>query len=447
MAYRLFSKILQWIAGVLIGTGAVLVLPMVTRVGDVGTDEQPWSVGSSCTPANACITSQDDRSRHENLLEYLRALVRKGDLPAAAAATSHCSLLSFYSATAGVRRRWGSRNATALDFWHLGSNTKSMTATVLAMLIQDGLLGWDSTLGELLPDIKMLPQYITVNISDLTSHHSGLTDDHITSVLARSYAWNATEGRQQVSTVALAHPSTSTRGNFSYSNVNYVLGGLVIDRLAGTTAEQAFVDRIFTPLALKDPGFGPLPEGSFSTTCQPWPHLAFSRRFGRLFGAIPFFGMVKYRDSPPALNTAGRVHMRMWQYVAYLSEILSGAQGREMRQLGLTTENAETLNTPVGIPDASGCRRTFGGWRRCEDDDNRGFVLMHDGSNTRYYAHAVVDPAANRTYAAFTNRGDDTAKEEMHTLMDWMRKGMYWLDDAEEQDSNRTTQDPLIEEL
>jgi hypothetical protein len=184
------------------------------------------------------------------------------------------------------------------------------------------------------------------------------------------------------------------------------------------------------------------------STCSPWPHIVLP---GSLGGPIPYYGAMKYRDNPPVFNTAGRAHMRGWQYAAYLSAVLRASQGRAVTQLGLSEDSAASLNTAVGVSDDMGCRRTYGGWRRCEEDDSGDFILTHDGSNTKYYAHAVIDPSSNQTYAAFTNRGDDAAMWEMRSLVQWIRDGMY-LDHSRrasgDQHSNTTTTNQLwIEEL
>src|SRR6185503_12429489 len=50
---------------------------------------------------------------------------------------------------AGVRKRGTAERITLEDRFHLGSCTKSMTATLVAMLVEDGKLNWTTTLGEL----------------------------------------------------------------------------------------------------------------------------------------------------------------------------------------------------------------------------------------------------------------------------------------------------------
>src|SRR4030095_15378013 len=55
-------------------------------------------------------------------------------------------------AAAGVRKRGTAERITIADRFHLGSCTKAMTATLVAMLVEDGKLNWTTTLGELFAD-------------------------------------------------------------------------------------------------------------------------------------------------------------------------------------------------------------------------------------------------------------------------------------------------------
>ena len=55
------------------------------------------------------------------------------------------------SAVAGVRVRGGEEKATLEDYWHLGSCTKAMTATLAGRLVEQGKIKWESTIEDVLP--------------------------------------------------------------------------------------------------------------------------------------------------------------------------------------------------------------------------------------------------------------------------------------------------------
>lgn len=62
------------------------------------------------------------------------------------------------------------------DAWHIGSNTKSMTALLYARLVEDGLASWGATVSDLFPDFadEIDPAWSEITIEDLFAHRSGL---------------------------------------------------------------------------------------------------------------------------------------------------------------------------------------------------------------------------------------------------------------------------------
>src|SRR2546421_79764 len=84
------------------------------------------------------------------LLEPIR---QKHDLPALAAAVVHADGRAVVGAT-GFRKYGDPARVTAEDQFHIGSCTKSMTATLIGMLVEEGKLRWDLTLAEAFPELK-----------------------------------------------------------------------------------------------------------------------------------------------------------------------------------------------------------------------------------------------------------------------------------------------------
>ena len=79
-------------------------------------------------------------------------------------------------AAAGVRK-WGDPTPiTTNDVFHIGSCTKSMTATLAAMFIEQGKLRWDTTIAEMFPELKgkMDKRYETVTVEQLLHHRGGV---------------------------------------------------------------------------------------------------------------------------------------------------------------------------------------------------------------------------------------------------------------------------------
>src|SRR5882757_9429389 len=79
----------------------------------------------------------------------------------------------------GVRKRGSAEHITLDDQFHLGSCTKAMTATLVAMLVEEGRLNWTTTLGELFADTvrPMHPVWEKVTLRQVLAHRSGLPMD------------------------------------------------------------------------------------------------------------------------------------------------------------------------------------------------------------------------------------------------------------------------------
>jgi CubicO group peptidase (beta-lactamase class C family) len=80
---------------------------------------------------------------------------------------------------AGVRKRGSGERITFEDRFHLGSCTKAMTATLVAMLVEEGKLNWTTTLRELFADTvkPMHPAWEKVTVRQVLAHRSGLCLD------------------------------------------------------------------------------------------------------------------------------------------------------------------------------------------------------------------------------------------------------------------------------
>jgi CubicO group peptidase (beta-lactamase class C family) len=76
----------------------------------------------------------------------------------------------------GVRRSGAPDLVTPADRFHIGSDAKAMTATMLATLVEKGKLGWDTTPSAVFPEAKdrILPDYRDVTLTDLLAHRAGL---------------------------------------------------------------------------------------------------------------------------------------------------------------------------------------------------------------------------------------------------------------------------------
>jgi D-alanyl-D-alanine carboxypeptidase len=129
--------------------------------------------------------------------------------------------------------------------WQIGSITKSFTAAALLQLQSEGKLDLDDTLGTWLPEYPAWKDVTIRRLLDMTSGIPGYdnADAMIASVAANGLGRHFSPA-VLAGFVDPAYPGApaATTG-YDYSNTNYILAGMVIERAAGRTVEDTFAER------------------------------------------------------------------------------------------------------------------------------------------------------------------------------------------------------------
>src|ERR1700722_12841065 len=101
----------------------------------------------------------------EAVTQLLKPIRQKFNVPAMAVAVVTSDGIKFVGAV-GVRKRGTEISVTLDDLWHLGSDGKAMTSTLIARLVERGHLKWDATLAEIFPDLalQMNPEFQKVTL-------------------------------------------------------------------------------------------------------------------------------------------------------------------------------------------------------------------------------------------------------------------------------------------
>jgi CubicO group peptidase (beta-lactamase class C family) len=296
-------------------------------------------------------------------------------------------------AVVGRRRVDQPAAASVDDKWHLGSNTKPMTATLVAVMVESGAVAWATPLAEIFPDLagRMAVPYRTVTMQTLLGHRGGTPPDFPGDIWHQLWKPGvAHEQRTWAVQEILARPG-SEPGKFVYSNVGYVVVGAALERLTGTTWEDLMAGRVFAPLRMASAGVGPPADGD---PLQPWGHTR-----GWLGGVRPVPPQPR-GDNPPAFGPAGRVHCSLNDWCRFLAAHLD--RGRGSRPL-LSAASFEKLHTRP--PDGEYAL----GWNVLDRQWAGGLALNHGGSNTTFFASAWLAPGRDHGQVVVTNRGDARA--------------------------------------
>lgn len=328
----------------------------------------------------------------EQIRAILVRVAQEKDVPALGAAVVKRDEVIL--AVTGVRKRGTAAAVTPADCWHLGSNTKAMTAYLLARLIEQQRLNYDATLATLLPDMKdeLHNGYRDTTLAELLRHRSGLPANlgGLGGWFRISPTLPLRQQRAQVLQEVLRAAPEKPRGQFEYSNVGYVVAGHLAERVANSTWEDLLRREMFEPLQMTTAGFGP--PGNEAVVDQPWPHTSDGQ---------PRSPASRLADNPPVMGPAGRVHASLGDWAKFIQDLLRGAAGTG----GLLPAAAyQPLLNPV-----PGESYTVGGWSRRLSP--RGPVLVHDGSNTLNYCSAVLFPESGCAVLVVCNQGGPAALE------------------------------------
>ena len=338
-----------------------------------GTLPLVFQRGEATASATAVLT--------EARLEALRAGI---NTPAMAAAATKSGGRSIAFAT-GLRAVGHEQRVTTSDKWHLGSITKSMTATLVARLAEAGRISWTDTVGGVLggaiPDMRA--DYRDVTFRHLCSHRAGLQGNIEMSALAAFPRESADARADRIRYAGLGlkqEPRGPKETTFEYSNTGYVIVGAMLETKMGAPWEALVQEYVFNPLGMASAGQGaPGTPGAWDQPCGHAPNAT---------GAMePFPPGGGVNDNPAALGPAGRVHANFEDVQKYLLAHC------EMRSGFLNRESWQTLHTPpFGGPYAMGFSR-------------QGNALWHNGSNTLWYAEVMFDQSRGIVAAAAANDG------------------------------------------
>jgi len=322
----------------------------------------------------------------------LQKLLAKHGVPALAAAIVTSAGMDA-CAVAGMRKCGAPEQVTVADLWHLGSDTKAMTAALVGRLVEEGTLTWDTRVAEVFPELapSFHPDVSAVTMRQLLAHRGGLKANLDWSAMAKAGGSVTDQRLRAVREGLAAKPEAACGARTLYSNLGYVIAGAVIERRTGIAWEEAIAARVFRPLGMASAGYGGV--GTPGRVDQPWPHPK---------SGAPAASNGPSVDNPPVLGPAGRVHCSMEDWARFVVDQLRGAQGLPGL---LKAETYREMQSPVEGGDFAL------GWAVTERSWGGGAVLTHGGCNTMNYAIAWLAPRRDFAVLVCCNQGDDAAAQ------------------------------------
>ncbi|MGI9240156.1 MAG: serine hydrolase domain-containing protein [Verrucomicrobiales bacterium] len=303
----------------------------------------------------------------------------------------------------GLRKFKGKEEVTTDDKWHIGSCTKSMTATLAATFVEEGKLGWDSTVSEVLGGkVRMRDEYKDVTLKTLVSNRSGIPSN---APLATRIKAAASSGRRDIEKrrrqyaegLLKLKPEFEPGTEYGYSNSGFVVAGVMLETVSGQSWEELMQERIFKPLGMGSAGFGG--AATRRKEDQPWGHQSKTRP------QPPGAG----DDNPDVIGPAGTVHCSLADLARYVKMHLEHEVGPVLKK----PESFTLLQAVADGNDDYAC-----GWVVADRAWANGPALWHNGSNTMNYCLIWMAPGRKFGAIAVSNVGPEAGRKPCDAVID-----------------------------
>lgn len=149
----------------------------------------------------------------------------------------------------GLREFGKPDSIDARTVFRIGSVSKSITATLCAVLVDEGVIRWDDPVTKYLPDFKLKSEEATkkLTLRHLLSHTEGLPYHAYTDMVDRSAPVDTLIDYLQDLNL-IAEPGQI----YSYQNVGFSLIGKVIEAATKKSFEEVLTEKLFLPLHMVD---------------------------------------------------------------------------------------------------------------------------------------------------------------------------------------------------
>ncbi|SDY08937.1 Dipeptidyl aminopeptidase/acylaminoacyl peptidase [Amycolatopsis xylanica] len=314
----------------------------------------------------------------------LTALARKHGVPGAALGIQRdgepiCLSTGVLNTATGVE-------ATPDSVFQIGSISKVWTSTVAMQLVDEGLIGLDAPIVDVLPELRLADPDVTkqVTLRHLLTHTSGIDGDVFTDTGRGDDCLE--KFVELLEDTAQMHPLGAT---FSYCNSGFVLMGRLIEKLTGKTWDQAMSERIFAPLGMK------------SATTLPEEALMFRAAMGhvKVDGEIrpgPAWGL------PRSVGPAGLITASVQDVLAFARLHLNGGKAPDGTQVLSEDSVALMIEKQVELPDKHSIGDSWGlGWIRFDWGGEP--LYGHDGNTIGQSAFLRILPSQGLAVTLLTN--------------------------------------------
>ena len=274
----------------------------------------------------------------------------------------------------------------------IGSCTKAFTSTLVASLVDEGLLEWDRPVREYLPGFELTDPNASraLTLRDMLSHRTGLARNDMMLLM---HGHGELSRAELVDRLRFLPFNKSFRDGFQYNNLLYMTVGFIIEVVTGDTWEEAVQHRILDPLGMDDTNFSIVDLQKADDHSLP---------YSKIDGAVvevPFRGI-------EMIGPAGSINSCVADMTSWLLANLDGSRTAKHRIV--SEDGLKQVRTPaVVIPDElspwpeKATTAYALGWRL---ENHRGHnVLSHTGGIDGFSAIVTLVPSESLGIVALSN--------------------------------------------
>jgi D-alanyl-D-alanine carboxypeptidase len=229
---------------------------------------------------------------------------------------------------AGTTRYGGGPPVSTSALWQIGSNTKAFTAVILLQLEAEGRLSINDPIGKWLPQY---PAWRHITIKRLLNMTSGIANYAFQPAFAAAIGANPRTRFSPARLVSYAVGVPLGPAGWAYSDTNYILAQMIIERVTHRSYAEQLTSRIIRPLGLRDMCYAPY-------TCPAADAARMPTGYFYMPGAPPLLGKPMPKLALTWAQGAGGIvsslrDMTTWERALYRGRELPTRQQRQLESL------------------------------------------------------------------------------------------------------------------
>lgn len=364
---------------------AAAVLTALFLAGCGGGSSPP---AAQTPPPLAAVSTDPAGSRqtaHPAVDEYLQKMIKDNQIPAVSIAVMENGTV-IYAKSYGYANLESALPAKPEDRFQIGSISKSFAAVAVMLLVEEGKMNLDATIGTYLGAVP--PALAPITVRQLLTHTSGMQenpDEAARRLLDLPNLLTEMEMADYFMKMPLAR---APGASWAYSNIAYDLVGVIIGKASGKYYGDFLSERIFVPLQMRD-----------TRIIQPYDKPA-----GTATGYTRTAGRVVPEPQSPALRNylsmaAGGIESTVLDMAKFDAALARGTLLSAASRDQIVAPSALVRAAAPGVTEAH-----YGfGWFITNDNNHR--LLAHSGGMPGYIADFVRYPDAGISVLLLTNQG------------------------------------------